>query len=279
MHRADLPHDEAHAASSDAHATPTDSRAAGSAAPSGDQPLGGLRLSQEPLEREAYRGVSRAAVAALVLGVASAAVMSGAAVLVVIPLSGLFVGLSALARLADPEQRQAGRSLALTGMGLSTMFLIGGPLHWWMDGLWLSREARPVAQQWIEFLRHGQPQWALQLEQLPAARRPLDAGLVDYYRSPESYEKLKNFVKQPLVRLLLELNDEAQVRFCQTLRVGRGTNKDEVTQLYAVTFPLEGQRTTLFAFVGLERRGDVESAVEAWSVVDYGVATPPTEDR
>ena len=241
-----------------------------------DEPI--ATLAPEFTESESYRGMNRAAVAAFVLGLGSTSVMTGAAVLIFVPLAGLFCGLYALRQLADSERRQIGRPMALAGVGLSTIFLVAGPCHWWMDGRWLSREARPIAEQWFEYLRRGQPQWANQFEQPAELRRPFDNGLIEYYRSPESYEKLKGFVKQPLVRLMLELKDQARVRFCQTLRVGRGPTKDQVSQLYAITFPYGGQSATIFAFVELERRGVGDGEANRWMIIEYGVASPITDD-
>jgi hypothetical protein len=222
-------------------------------------------------ERE-YRAVEPWAVGGLLLGLLSPAALLGSLLLLVPPV-GLLVNLVALARLSRDANR-TGRPAALGGLALSVVFIVAPMAQMATSWVLLSRQARDVADQFLEYLREGSPEKAQILRFAPDQRQPLDELLWTYFRNnAEAKGNLIAFVANPTVRTILELGGRAQVRFYKTAGVATAGTRGVVTYYYTVTYPaagpqrFRGKKTFLVAVV-LERKPTRNPDINPWRVVD-----------
>ena len=68
-----------------------------------------------------------------------------------------------------------------------------------------------------------------------------------------SRRDLEQFVAEPLVRVLLELDGQAVVRPYSTLTLGTADQQSVVVEMYAVTYGSGSERKTFFVNLTLER--------------------------
>ncbi len=200
-----------------------------------------------------YRAVSALAVVGLIAGLL-APVAWGHPLLLVVPLVGASLCGLALWRIAGNAPALIGRKAALVGLSLSVLCGVAAPVdrltYWHM----LDAEAEQFARHWFEFLRHHQPEKALQLENYPDSRLPLDDGLADLYAAdPQWRETLDQFLARPEVRALLRLGDKAEVRYYDTELRGRMRGVERIEQVYAVTYNDAGRKTSFFIRLALQR--------------------------
>lgn len=202
-----------------------------------------------------YQAVSGLAVGSLVLGIVSVAALAGQ-VLWGLPLVGAITAVVALARIDRSAGTLVGRRLALWGLGLSIFFGAIAPAHFLTNERLLADRAAEVGQKWFTALAHGEPQVARQLN-VPfksRARTSDPAELWVHYREAAGDRKdLEQFVADPLIRALLELNGRAVVRQYGTPTVGTTDEQAIVVQTYAVTYGEGAQRRTFFVNLQLER--------------------------
>ncbi len=185
-----------------------------------------------------YRTVEPWAIAALVLGAASATALLDP-ILWLVPLLGLGAGFVALARLHGDANR-SGRPAALIGLALSIVFGMAPLAQLATTWIMLARQSRAVGDQFMEFLQEQSPEKALMLRFAPDQRRPFDELLWAYYKNDnEAKQNLQTFVEHPLVKTLLALGPKAEIRFYKTVRVGSEGSRGLVSSLYTVTYPDE----------------------------------------
>ena len=136
----------------------------------------------------------------------------------------------------------------------------------------LSRQGRPVADQWFEYLRQGSPEKSLLLKMAPDYRQPVDAGdaLWILFRNDEQAKRdLRAFVQRPLVRTLLALGEKAQVRFYKTTTVATAGSIAQVGYWYTVTYLDHGNKKTFFVRILLERSPTQRPSLNPWTVKDF----------
>ena len=200
-----------------------------------------------------YRAISKLAIAALVAGLLGWLAFGGP-VFWVVPLSGIVLGASALRTIAAQAPALIGRKAALAGMILSLAFAGAAPSQELAYRWLIQREACQFSQAWFTSLRNGQPHIAYQLSQLPSGRRPLDESLWDVYAEDSlERESLTHYVSQVAVRALLTLADKAEVRYYSTEQMYRKKRCEVISQVYAVTYDADGEKTTFFVLLVLER--------------------------
>jgi hypothetical protein len=236
-----------------------------------------IRFS-EPLEGEAadYRAVSRLAVAALLLGLISSVAMLGVAGWTV-PLLGAIVSIGALVHIRRSGGTLAGRSAAIAGLALCTLFGTAATAEFFNTQRLLSDRAERLALEWFEALAHGEPQLAHQLGSgyMQRARVSDAEQLWTYYRgSSDRRRSLEAFVKEPLIRTLLALDGRAKFRLYDTSSISADERRNALAQVYAVTFEEDGQRKTFFVALTLERSAQRGNNRVDWRVANYSVADP-----
>jgi hypothetical protein len=231
--------------------------------------------SLDPADDVEYQAVEPWAIIGLLLGLISPIALV-APVLWFVPILGLVAAAVALRNLR--RDRRPGRALALVGLVLSTIF-IAAPVTRIFSAEWLlSRQARPVADQFMEYLRERSPEKALMLVFAPDQRRPIDDTLWLYVRSDDEVKgELRKFVDAPPIRMLLALGDEARVRFYRTGSVATSGKIAQVNYVYSVTFDDEdGKTKTYFVALRLERKPTAKPDINPWRVRDYGGGFDPT---
>jgi hypothetical protein len=174
-----------------------------------------------------------------------------------------------------------GRKAALLGLALSIASLTAVPAQRLSTRWWLVAEARPIAEQWFEALRQGDPFEAHELSLLPTQRMQMKVPLDQYYGGrPEAKDAFKTFLAQPLTCTLLALKDKAQTRFYETEQVETGGDADTVQLVYAVTYQDAEGKKSFFVRMTLERIVNPDTGHGMWRILstDAGIhpASAPT---
>lgn len=216
---------------------------------------------ESPIDASAeYRPVSPLAIAALAAGCCSAlAVMTRFAWAV--PLVGIALSWAALADVARPEARKAGRLAALAALALSVGFggqAIAGLLidRWIMAG-----RAKAAAHAWIDAVREGRISEALSLcaaTVLPASSLPPDLE----HEELES-ERLKRFAELAAVKAVIGC---AASRPPITQAAAAGTD-DGAWMLQADLSPCGDPHAVLRLAVVPRRIRGTAGPVEQWRIV------------
>lgn len=234
-------------------------------------------LDSESDPRIEYRSVERWAFVAFFLGLLSPLALT-APVLWFLPILGLLAGGVALGKIRR-EPGRPGRVLALVGLALSTFFIVL-PVAQIVSAQWLlPRQARPVADQFLEYLRQRSPEKAVMLHWLPDYRHPMDDQRWLFFRtSDEAKADLRQFVDAPAIRMMLALGERAQVSFYRTSAVGASGNVAQVDYWYAVTFTDDdGRKKTYFFTVLLERKPTQDPNLNPWRVRDFSGGIDPSK--
>jgi len=221
-----------------------------------------------------YRALSSSAVVGVLLGLlAPLAVLDPW--LLVVPVSGILCNALALWQIARNAPALLGRKAALAGLAFSIFFLAVVPTHRFVRSHMVRAEARQFAAAWFEMLADGQPHKANQLTIHPQYRQPLDERLWDFYgEGPRWRAKLEDYVAVPLVRTLLQLGKDAQVRYYKTSDQRHDAQLDKLAQIYAVTFDDAGGKKTFFVGVELKRHR-LESGQANWQVASVSSDVRP----
>jgi hypothetical protein len=229
--------------------------------------------SDRPAEAEMeYRSIEPWAVGGLLLGLLSPAALL-APLLWLLPGLGILANCVALARLNRNSSR-AGRGAALMGLGLSVMFALAPPVEMGTAYLLLRNQGREVADHFLEYLTHDQPEKALMLRTLPEIRQLEDPWTFFRYDG-DAKKDLEKFTRMPLVRTLLALGDKADVKFLQLSGIGFSGPQAQVNYWYTVTFDDAGKKKTFVVGVVLERKPVGQPGLSPWRVKDvYGPVDP-----
>jgi len=222
-----------------------------------------------------YRSVSGLAVVGLLAGLLSWLAMLSP-MLWGLPPAGLILNAIALRRIAISAPAMVGRKAALAGLLLSAAFSAAGPAQWTTYRWMLRNEARQFGLMWFDFLAKGQPHKAIELRSPPASRPPLDDALWRKYpQNSRARREIEGFVRRPSVRVLLALRDKALVRYYDTEAQWQDRTGDWVYQTFAVTCPVEGQPTTFFVGLVMERSLASSENRAFWHVSSFLDAVRP----
>jgi hypothetical protein len=174
------------------------------------------------------------------------------------------------------REGRLGRTVALVGVALSTLFIVMPVSRILSAQVLLARQARPVAEQFLEYLRQRSPQKAIMLNRAPDYRRPIDEGLWLFFRADDDARtELQRFVTRPPVRMLLALGERAQVRFYKTASVATEGDLAQVDYWYSVTFDDDGRKKTFFIGLLLERKPTTNPDINPWRVKDFAGGIDP----
>jgi hypothetical protein len=219
------------------------------------------RLSEDhDADVAAYRRISGAAVAGLILGLLSPAALVDTIVWC-IPVLGIAVSMYALVQIRRNAGELSGRKAALWGLWLSLCFAAAAPADLLYYRYRICREADQFTMLWFDLLAEGRPERAYQLTTIPKDRQPLDDRLWDYYNNnPLPRASLDRFVapakagdKPAVVRTLLALGKSAKVQYLGAPALANDQGVDIVFLRYAVTFEEAGAKKTFFLIVQLMR--------------------------
>jgi len=217
-------------------------------------------------EIEQYRALSGSALIGLILGLLSCVAVIDPW-LAAVPIVGIFCSVSALWRISRNTPVLVGRTVARIGLGLSIFFLIAPPAHRYVHRRLIRDEARQFAAAWFDMLADGEPHKADQLTLDPQYRQPLDDRLWAFYgEGPHWRTRLEEYVAEPAVRALIELGDDARVRYYETSGQRYHGGREQVIQTYAVTYDDSEGKKTFFVELQLHRHR-LESGQANWQIV------------
>lgn len=229
----------------------------------------------------AYHSVSGLAITALLLGLISFSALLGPAFWI-LPILAFVASLWALWQLSRYGSALVGRKAALVGLLLATTFGTAALTDWFVYREMVRREAVEFGMVWFECLKTGRPWAAMQLTEGPLTRSPLDKipkppahAVVDTAPgfSSDPWKTMDYYVARPLVRLLLTLGDKAEARYYDTEFQGSEGDRDQINQIYAVTYSDGAEKKTFFVTLVMERSRLNKSQRSYWRVTqsDGGV--------
>lgn len=222
----------------------------------------------------AYHSVSGLAITALLLGLLSITALLGPAFWI-LPILGLVASLWALWQLSRYGAALVGRTAALVGLVLVVTFGTAALTDWFVYREMVRREAVQFGLLWFDSLKTGRPWAAMQLAESPVSRAPLDKvpkppahAVVEVAPgfSSDPWKNMDFYVARPLVRFLLTMGDKAEVRAFDTEFQGAEGDRDQVNQVYAVTYPDGAEKKTFFVTLSLERLRLNKSRHSFWRV-------------
>jgi len=190
-----------------------------------------------------YRAVSRLAVAALMLGLASVLALI-TPVLWFLPVLASVLGFAALVRIKQNAATLIGRKAALIAIALGVTFAVAAPARAISRGVWLGARARSFAEVWLDFLRGGQPYHAHQLTQSTDERLPLDEDLPSKYKEPDLKEDFGEFTRRPVAASLLRWRDGAELTYLNSEITYSSQTEDVVVLRYLLADPDRQEPTT-----------------------------------
>lgn len=166
-----------------------------------------------------YRSVSKLAVFALLLGVASLLALLSPS-LIFLALFGVIISPLALRRVAASEGELIGRWVAIVGLVLSLAVGAGLIAQRATVERLVAEQATPWAQAWCDLVVAGKHEIALELTRPVAVRRPLDETLIDFYTTDETARQaLETFKSEDVVKLLSALESASQLEFGEVVAV------------------------------------------------------------
>lgn len=223
-----------------------------------------------------YRSVEPLAVIGLVLGLLSPLALVGPLLWLLPPL-GIAASLLAIGRIARDASR-SGRSIALVGLGLSVVFGVAPAAQAGSAFLLLGEQPREVADAFLEFLRTDHPEKALMLRGVPDVR-DMDESWAVFQVDSNARQDMERFVRMPLVRTMLALGDQADIRFYSFNGVAFNGSTGQVNYWYTVTFMDHDKKKTFLVGLLMERKPTSREGVNPWRVKDfYGPVDPNKHD-
>lgn len=244
-----------------------------------DNDLKSAHLSESP-EAEAfeqYRSVSGLAIFGLFLGLLSLFALTGPSGWPV-PVVAIIICVAALWRIRLKAETMIGRKAAICGLVLALLFGATAVSQWFANRWLVERQARGIATAWFDLLADDQPLKAHQLSLIPGERKPLDGPLLHVYqRGPKLREELDKFLGEPLIRTLLALGKKADIRFYKCGGIWGPPGKENVQEIYSISFDDEqGKRKTFFATVLLRRFPPDQPEKINWVIASSeGGVSPP----
>ena len=224
-----------------------------------------------PLENsDAYRPVSKLAIASALAGAASLIVLIIDDVAIwALPAVAIIVSLFALRGIAAASPPPVGRRLAWLGLALGVALLVAGPVSRITRLAWAEQEASAVAAEWIDHVRKGRRRAAHELT-LPLRARCADGQTLShcYRNDPDRQEQLDAYVSRRDVRQMLLWGEQATYDPPVTLHRGFRGLRDDVGFVYTVNLIRDDDphRHDHFLRVLLRRQRDDTSGEFYWIV-------------
>lgn len=231
----------------------------------------GLHPDEQTLAQ--YSTVSRSAVLAAFLGLASPLVLVSP-LLVVVPLAAAAVGAVALRRIATSGGQFSGRWPATIGLCLAALFLGWGLSRQWTRQAVLAREAEQFAEGWLQLVRQGKHQRAHQLTVPPDARLNSDASIAEFYQNnKEAGENLRDLFGREPLKSFLAMGPAGTLRLKSVAGHSQRGFSDEVVLQYALgksasDAPLQSLWITVERMSG-------ENRIPAWRISRADGEPPP----
>jgi hypothetical protein len=222
----------------------------------------------------AYRPVSGWGIAALVVGLASAAALAHP-LLWCVPLVGLGVSIVALRRIERSQVKVLGRTAALVGLAFSLIYGVAAPARLLSREHWLAARAERLSDELLDLLRSKQKDAAFSLTRQSAERpkphRPTQPG---EKAEPEPPSMRETFLSGNPVAKLLTLGPEAKIEHLRTDILPPEDVRQSVAVLYEVHSPEEHGLKPLRVLIYADQLFDGEGH-ERWWIASVSTPPPP----
>ena len=157
-----------------------------------------------------YSSISRWALIALALGVASPLVLISP-LLVIVPLAGVAAAIVALRGIQASNGQLLGRWPATIGLCLAVLSAGWGFSRQWTRQDTLIEHAREFVAGWLQICQEGKLQQADQLMRSADSRINSDAGIEDFYRTnKEAGEEIESFFAREPMKSFLAVAKQSQ---------------------------------------------------------------------
>ena len=216
-----------------------------------------------------YRSVSAMAVVGLFFGLLSPlALIDPVAWLV--PVAAIAICWIAIIKIRSRDSVMIGRKAAICGLVIAVLSGTAAVSSWFARKAFIERQARTFATAWFSLLSGDQPLKAHQLTLLPPERKPFDAKLAGVYeKGPKAKEELDEFLGNPLVFAALNLGDKADIRFRKCEGIQGPSGKENIKEVFSISFDDEsGKRQTFAASLLLRRLPPIMPDQINWVIAD-----------
>ena len=219
---------------------------------------------------ESYRAVSRSAVAAALLGIASPLVLVSP-LLAVIPLAALVTAVVGLRNIATSGGQLVGRRPALIGLCLA-LFSLGCGMGWSLSRQSrIESQSRKFADEWLAIIAAGDHQRAHQMRLTPMERAQPGSSLDDFYKTkPEAAKDLQQLVTGPALAELTMQGKTAAYRFDAVVAQQRQGTTEQIVLQYSYDRPRSEPKKI---WITLNREIDEEGAAN-WRIDRVDAANP-----
>jgi hypothetical protein len=231
-----------------------------------------LRPDEQPLEQ--YRSIAPLAVVTVVLGVASALILT-TPLLAPIPVAAIVAGIAALRSIQSSGGQLAGRAPAIAGLCLATFFLGFGLSRHLERQNELARHARKMADEFLRLLQEGKSQEAHQFRLSPALRITAPEAIAEHYeKNVEAAKELQTFASSSGIKDVIVRGREADAQFMGVTSANRDGQTDLLVLKYSfVPAGEKGERQ--FLWLHINRKFDESTKRHEWEI--GGISpTPPT---
>lgn len=229
-------------------------------------------LADELPEVENYKALSLTAVLTLIAGLASLLVLVHP-LLTAIPLVAITLGIVSLRTIATSPRHIAGKSLAVVGLCLGTMFLgwgLGGHfVHQWL----VRQQAREFADDWLKILATGDKYRAHQLHVASEYRLDPQTPIQQAYMTNDSAgDSMRNFYhSNPVLDRFLAAGRDPHYQFEEiSLQKREGLGEQVVLK-----YRLLGQGESFPFWITVRRTYSNEHRQTDWEIYTVS-ADPPT---
>ncbi len=228
----------------------------------------------EPLV-EKYRPLSASAVIALVLGLISP-VGVFAAYLLVVPLAGAAVAMTALARIANSEDAYSGRRLAVIGLLFSLYFGGWGIAQHWGTQWMIARQARACTDGWLQLLVEDKPLDAFRWNMAPEQRIAPGLPLAEFYaQNAEPRRAAEQFLSIIPFPTDMQSSSLKSFRYLGNESITMQELGDQsIENRYEVTFEKDGETRTEKVNIRITRIPTFKEGEVHWVVNDIRVVEP-----
>jgi len=212
-----------------------------------------------------YRSVAPLAIVAVVLGVASALILT-TPLLAPLPVAGIVVGIAALRSIAAARGQLAGRVVAIAGLCLATFFLGFGLSRHLARQSELEKVARGMADVFLKLLVEGKPREAHQFRLTPSSRITAPEAIAEHYdKNTEAAGELKTFVGSGVIRDLIELGQDAAVQFEGVSSATRDGKTDILVLRYSCA-PMQAGGPRQSLWLHINRKYDESTKRHEWEI-------------
>jgi hypothetical protein len=221
-----------------------------------------------------YRSIAPLAIVALVLGFASALILTSP-LLAPVPVAGLVAGIAALRAIRSSRGQLAGQMPAIAGLCLAMFFLSLGLSRHVARQATLEQRAREMADVFFRLIQEGRTQEAHQFRLSPSLRITAPGALAEHYeKDVDAAKELQTFVSSSGIKELIARGGGADLRFDSVASAARDTNSDMLILKYSY-LPAGDSASRQFLWLHINRKYDDSTRRHEWEIGGIQT-TPPT---